>query len=87
MFWKKKSKYHGIFSDWELKYSAIYKGKHCLMVGYGFLSFDDDLYQSRVAFLRGLSLWDRWLLWREWKREMKRRLMKHVDAARVNEVQ
>lgn len=80
MFWKKKSKYDGIFSDWEIGYSRLYKDKYCLLIGCGFLSFGDDMYESRTAFLYGLSIWDKWLLWREFRREMKRRLKRYYDT-------
>lgn len=72
-------KYDGFFADFELDY---YHARNkaiglCFWTANGFIFFRDDCPIGESCdfkpFLRGLNLWQRWRLWREYKRELLRR--------------
>lgn len=71
-------KFNGFFSDWIFTNYIIISPdmKYRLWVRNGFLSFGD---YDNSNLIDMASLWDKWLLWREYKRECRRRL---YDKAR-----
>lgn len=62
------------FKDWTVtKYTATSpNGKCILWVAGGFLFFKDNG-DAQNAVLIGLSLWQKWKVWRELKKEMTER--------------
>lgn len=75
-----KSKYDGIFKDFIFSQRCIISrdGMNVIWTCNGLTSFGD--YHASRSFITGLSFWDRWLLWREYKREAKRRLLRFHDS-------
>ena len=85
------NKYHGIFKDWIMWNCVIATPdkKFMLWTTNGFTGFNDYAVATNAKqrnFLGGLSWWDKWLLWREFKREKKRRLLNIANAVDCQEL-
>ena len=70
----------GMFAEWHFGPYRVTRGPFCLWVANGFLSFGDN--DHGAPFLRGYGVWTRWLIWREFKREVRRRAAAQVRSDR-----
>lgn len=75
----------GMFRGWNFsrsKHTITSKdGKHCLWVCNGFLHFSDytSTYNNAEPLLDGLNIFERWKVWREYKREKRRRSLENIN--------
>ena len=68
-----------IFQDWKIGRYRLTSpdGKYILWIGGGFICFKD--YDDGQVLVGGLSFWGKYKLWREYKRESKRRSNKFLN--------
>ena len=80
------SKFKGFFTDWKIdKFEATSPDKtKCFWIASGFCSFDDsDFCLTAEPVIKGLSWWQKRLLWRELERELCLRLMRDHQKEEV----
>ena len=86
MIWNFK----GIFKDWEFDHYYIINNefKHSIWVANGFGCFKDDSGRSRnnQPFLGGFSFIEQWLIWNEYKNEMKQRVLKNFNRKKEEKI-
>lgn len=68
-------KFDGKFKDWEMENYTIGNSDYCLWTANGFLFFYDyyPYYRKVKPFLKSFSFFDRYRIWREYRREYLRR--------------
>lgn len=73
-------KYDGLFRNWQFGNYTIRHGDYCLWTcnGFAFFKDDDNHGGARTPLLRGLGPITRWRIWREYKRERRRRCLKAI---------
>lgn len=74
----KKIEIKGIFKDWEFGKHTIKYKEYSLWVSNGFMFFGDD----GEPFLRAFNIWERLLIWIEFKKEIVRRYKKEQENLR-----
>lgn len=69
------SKFNGFFKDWAIsKYNATHNDGRKLWIASGLSFFKDESHS--VATLMGFNRFERYQLWQELKKEVKRRNLK-----------
>lgn len=76
----------GLFKEWEFnKHRISYnKNEYCLWVSGGFAFFEDYDDDCEKLFLIGTSFFLRWAIWKEYKKELRRRTIKAIEDLITN---